>query len=134
MAKFYVYWNAVVRKIKIHRSECGACKGGKGMHEGKIGEARGTADDWEKAKTYQEARAIADHLRLTKTRLSKPKGRLIAVFAVRNFQSETLLTAKKSHDCHQKSVQDGAFGAKLPRRERRLGRKPVLRRVLKACE
>lgn len=56
MANFYVYWNAVVRKIKIHRSECGACKGGKGMHEGKIGEARGKTDGWDSAETYQEAR------------------------------------------------------------------------------
>jgi hypothetical protein len=74
MAKFHVYWNAVVRKIKIHRSECGACKGGKGMHEGKIGEARGITDVWEHAETYRDARAIAESLRRTKTRLSNPKG------------------------------------------------------------
>jgi hypothetical protein len=63
---FYVYWNTVVKKIRIHRSECGACKNGRGMHEGKIGVARGHTEDWIPAATYQEAVAIAGGLQREK--------------------------------------------------------------------
>ena len=62
MAEFFVYWNAVVKKIRIHRSACGACKGGAGMHQGRIGERRGSTDGWEPAATYAEAVAISSRI------------------------------------------------------------------------
>ncbi len=63
MAAFFVHWNTVVRRLRIHRSECGACKGGKGMHEGRIAAGRGDTYDWEPAATYPEALAVIDKLK-----------------------------------------------------------------------
>jgi hypothetical protein len=62
MPEFYVYSNSIVKKVRVHRASCGACKGGKGMHEGRIGGHKKT-DRWEGAATYQEARALAEKRR-----------------------------------------------------------------------
>jgi hypothetical protein len=75
MTDFYVHWNTVVRKIKIHRSECGACKGGAGMHEGRIDAGRGETYNWIEAKTYGDARAIAEELERNKPILKKGRAK-----------------------------------------------------------
>ena len=59
MADFYVHWNVIVRRVRIHRSECGACNNGRGMHKGKIAAGRGETYDWQAAESYREAQAIA---------------------------------------------------------------------------
>ncbi len=59
MADFFVHWNVIVRRVRIHRSECGACNNGLGMHQGKIAAGRGETYDWEAANTYKDAQAKA---------------------------------------------------------------------------
>lgn len=76
MTAFYVHWNTIVRKIRIHRSECNACKGGAGMHEGRIAAGRGQTYDWEPAKTYAEALALIDNLKLSYPQLDRPGARV----------------------------------------------------------
>jgi len=71
MDAFYVHWNTVVRKIKIHRSDCGACKGGAGMHEGRIAAGRGDTYDWIAAPSYEKARTVAGELERAKPILKK---------------------------------------------------------------
>lgn len=75
MSAFYVHWNTVVRKIKIHRSECGACKGGTGMHEGRIDAGRGDTYDWVAAATYEQAHTVAAELERTKPILKKGRAK-----------------------------------------------------------
>ena len=66
MSEFYVHWNTIVRKIRIHRSKCGACNSGAGMHKGNIAAGRGSTYDWVPANTY------ADALRLVKSFKENP--------------------------------------------------------------
>jgi hypothetical protein len=72
---FYVHWNTVVRKIKIHRGDCGACKEGKGMHEGRISAGRRETYDWLKAETYGDAKRIAADIERQKPILRKGRGK-----------------------------------------------------------
>jgi hypothetical protein len=76
MAAFYVHWDRIVGEVRIHRSECGACKGGAGMHEGKIGAGRGDTYDWEQADTYPEARSIVEALKQSRPQLNRPGARI----------------------------------------------------------
>jgi hypothetical protein len=55
MAAFFVHWNSIRKRIRIHRADCGACNNGEGMHRGKIAAGRGNTYDWIKAKSYDEA-------------------------------------------------------------------------------
>lgn len=71
MAAFYVHWNTIVRKVRIHRSECGACKGGAGMHEGKIDAGRGDTYGWEPADTYAGALSVVETLKRSKPQLNR---------------------------------------------------------------
>jgi phosphopantothenate synthetase len=75
MTYFYVHWNSIVRKIKIHRSQCGACKGGAGMHEGRIAPGRGETYDWVSAKTYSDACDIAEELQQKKSILKNNRAK-----------------------------------------------------------
>jgi hypothetical protein len=59
---YWVYWDRIVRRVRIHRSECGACKGGQGMHRGAMCDGRGTDYDWEPAETYGAALRIVRQL------------------------------------------------------------------------
>ncbi len=76
MTNFYVHWNAVVRKVRIHQSICGACKDGAGMHEGRIAQGRGDTYDWEPAKSYAEAVSIAERLMTERPILKKVGARV----------------------------------------------------------
>jgi hypothetical protein len=60
MTAFYVHWNRIVKRVRIHRSACGACNNGKGMHRGKIAAGKGDTYDWIAANTYQGALTTAD--------------------------------------------------------------------------
>ena len=59
MAEFYVHWNLIRRRVRIHRHDCGACNDGKGMHKGKISAGRGSTYDWIPADTHSEAKSKA---------------------------------------------------------------------------
>jgi len=59
MPAYYVYWNAIRKRIRIHRAECGACNNGKGMHHGKIAAGRGLTYNWVSANSYKQARTLA---------------------------------------------------------------------------
>jgi hypothetical protein len=61
MADYFVYWNSVTSNVRIHRAHCGACKNGDGMHR-VVGGYRGLKYDWERAKTYAKAVALAGRL------------------------------------------------------------------------
>jgi hypothetical protein len=65
MPDYFVFWDEIVGRIRIHRADCGACKYGKGMHERRINEGRGSgsAFDWEPADTYAKACEIAASLK-----------------------------------------------------------------------
>jgi hypothetical protein len=76
MASFYVHWNTIVRRLRIHRSECGACKGGAGMHEGKIAAGRGETYDWVPALTYADALAVVTNLKRAHPQLDRPGARI----------------------------------------------------------
>src|SRR6202011_5077875 len=55
MPDYFVFWDEIVGRIRIHRADCEVCKYGKGMHEGRINEGRASTSDWEPADTYAKA-------------------------------------------------------------------------------
>lgn len=67
MSAFFVHWNRIRKRVRIHRAECGACNNGEGMHRGKIAAGRGNTYDWIEAETYDDAVVQAK-------RLDKPIG------------------------------------------------------------
>jgi hypothetical protein len=69
MPDYWVFWDEIVGRIRIHRGECGASKYGKGMH--KINEGKGTTSDWVPADTYAKAREIVADLKHRKPTLEK---------------------------------------------------------------
>jgi hypothetical protein len=71
MADYLVFWDGIVGRIRIHRADCGACKYGHGMHEGKINEGQGSAYDWVPADTYAKACEIVADLKHRKPILEK---------------------------------------------------------------
>ena len=60
MPDYYVVCDVPLRRARIHRSSCGACNDGKGMHRAVITAGR----NWEPAETYAEARAIVGNLEI----------------------------------------------------------------------
>ncbi len=60
MAAFFVHWNRIRKRVRVHRANCGACNNGEGMHRGKIDAGRGDTYDWIGAKTYRDALANAE--------------------------------------------------------------------------
>ncbi|HXQ50745.1 MAG TPA: hypothetical protein VN802_06600 [Stellaceae bacterium] len=59
MTAYYVYWNRIRRRVRVHRAECSACRYGKGMHLGKIAAGRGDTYDWVAANDYGHALSLA---------------------------------------------------------------------------
>lgn len=72
-AEYFVFWNTIVKRVRIHRAACGACNNGAGMHRGRIEAGRGLTYDWEPAASYSEARALVTALMRTKPVLKKSK-------------------------------------------------------------
>jgi hypothetical protein len=62
MAAFFVHWNRIRKRVRIHHASCGACNHGEGMHRGKIAAGRGDTYDWVAASTYSEASELAKPL------------------------------------------------------------------------
>jgi hypothetical protein len=75
MADFFVHWNLIRHRIRIHRADCGACNYGKGMHKGKIAAGKGKTYDWIAADAYGQAK--------TKGQASPPARRGAAVIDCR---------------------------------------------------
>ena len=71
MPDYFVFWDEIVGRIRIHRADCGACKYGKGMREGRINEGLGTTYDWEPADTYAKACEIVAGLKHRKPAFEK---------------------------------------------------------------
>jgi hypothetical protein len=71
MPDYFVFWDEIVGRIRIHRADCEVCKYGKGMHEGRIIEGRASTSDWEPADTYAKACEIVAGLKHRKPALKK---------------------------------------------------------------
>jgi hypothetical protein len=71
MPDYFVFWDEIVGRIRIHRAECGACKYGKGMRGERSGEGSGHTYDWEPADTYAKACEIVADLKRRKPALQK---------------------------------------------------------------
>jgi hypothetical protein len=56
MADYFVFWNKLMRRARIHRSTCGACNNGEAR--GKVGLK--CTHEWIPADSYIEARSIAN--------------------------------------------------------------------------
>jgi hypothetical protein len=60
---YFVFWDEMVGRLRIHRADCGVCKYGKEMHEGLIARGRASNFDWEPTDTYTKAREIAANIK-----------------------------------------------------------------------
>jgi hypothetical protein len=56
---YFVFWDEIVGRLRIHRADCGVCKYGKEMHEWLISRGRASNFDLEPVDTYAEAQEIA---------------------------------------------------------------------------
>lgn len=64
MPRFFVHWNRIRRRVRIHHADCGACNHGEGMHRGRIAAGRGDTYDWVGIDTYTEASNTAHAIAL----------------------------------------------------------------------
>jgi len=71
MPHYWVFWDEIVGRIRIHRAECGACKYGTGIYCVKITEGPQDADGWEPANSYAAACEIVTALKHRKPALKK---------------------------------------------------------------
>jgi hypothetical protein len=71
MPDYFVFWDEIVGRIRIHRADCGACKYGKGMYERRIDEGPYSNFDWEPADTYAKACEIVADLKQRKPAFEK---------------------------------------------------------------
>jgi hypothetical protein len=56
---YFVFWDEIVGRLRIHRADCEVCKYGKEVHEWLINRGRASNFDWEPVDTYAEAHEIA---------------------------------------------------------------------------
>jgi hypothetical protein len=67
MPDYFVFWDAIVGRIRIHRADCGACKYASDIHEGRIkGRDTSSSFGWEPAETYAKAFEMAASLKRRK--------------------------------------------------------------------
>jgi hypothetical protein len=71
MPDYWVFWDEIVGRIRIHRAECGVCKYGTGLYKVKSTEWPQVDYDWEPANTYAEACEIVAALKRNKPALKK---------------------------------------------------------------
>ena len=71
MPDYFVFWDEIAGRIRIHRADCGACKFGKGVRNSRINEGRDVTSDWEPADTYAKACEIVTDLKHRKPALEK---------------------------------------------------------------
>jgi hypothetical protein len=81
MPHYWVFWDEIVGRIRIHRAKCKACKYGTGLYKVKSTEWPQVDYDWEPANSYAEACEIAAALKHRKpASISRPKR--IATYAI----------------------------------------------------
>jgi hypothetical protein len=58
---YFVFWDEIVGRLRIHRADCRVSKYGNEMHERLINQGRASTStfDWEPANTYAKACEIA---------------------------------------------------------------------------
>jgi hypothetical protein len=56
---YFVFWDEIVGRLRIHRADCGVCKYGEEMHQRLADRGRPSNFDWEPADTNAAAREIA---------------------------------------------------------------------------
>jgi hypothetical protein len=71
MPDYFVFWDEIVGRIRIHRADCGACKYGNRVHERRINEGLVSTSDWEPVDTYAKACEIVAGLKHRKPALEK---------------------------------------------------------------
>ena len=83
MPDYFVFWDEIVGRIRIHRADCEVCKYGKGMHGGRINKGCASTSDWEPADTYAKACEIVAGLKHRKRALAKSAQRIAILGAMR---------------------------------------------------
>jgi hypothetical protein len=63
---YFVFWDEIVGRLRIHRADCGVCKYGGEMHEKLANQGRASPFDWEPADTYAKACEIAASIKRRK--------------------------------------------------------------------
>lgn len=53
---YWVFWDTILKRVRIHLADCGACRNGRGMHEGRIRAGRDVTYFWRQYPTYAAAR------------------------------------------------------------------------------
>ena len=69
MPDYFVFWDEIEGRVRIHRADCEVCKFGKGARNRPINEARDATSDWEPADTYAKACEIVTDLKQRKPAL-----------------------------------------------------------------
>jgi hypothetical protein len=46
MPDYFVFWDEIAGRVRIHRADCEVCKFGKGARNRAINEARDVTSDW----------------------------------------------------------------------------------------
>ena len=59
---FWVFWDKMIRRVRIHRSDCSACRQALGEEKALIRAGRGITFSWEDFPSYAEARRRGDQL------------------------------------------------------------------------
>jgi hypothetical protein len=72
MPDYFVFWDEIVGRIRVHRADCRACRYGKDMREWRNN--RDSIFDWEPADTYAKACEIAASLKHRKRVFEKSVG------------------------------------------------------------
>jgi hypothetical protein len=62
---YFVFWDEIVGRLRVHRADCGVCKYGGEMHE-RLTKQRRATFDWEPADTYEKACEIAASIKRRK--------------------------------------------------------------------
>jgi hypothetical protein len=83
---YFVFWDEIVGRLRIHRADCGVCKYGGEMHEKLANQGRASPFDWEPADTYAKACEIAASIKRRKA--SKSQSKPIATFAILSANGE----------------------------------------------
>ncbi|MEH2491930.1 hypothetical protein V1280_007869 [Bradyrhizobium sp. AZCC 2230] len=60
---FWVFWDTMLKRVRIHHQDCGACRNGQGMQQGSIRVGRGSTYFWEEFPSYPEALRKTEQLR-----------------------------------------------------------------------
>jgi hypothetical protein len=63
---YFVFWDEIAGRLRIHRADCGVCKYGAEMHDRLIKLGRASTFDWEPTDTYAGALEVAASIKRRK--------------------------------------------------------------------